>query len=186
MTKNITDDNICNKLISENFNVQLRYTMECDLNKKIPKTQLQSRFNFCYDLKSQGSTIHHIEKNAYAGSIDIKLFPEIVQQKSAKEIKNIEEKLSPLIYENKNIVASSFVYSIDKDKIGIGSLSVIKTHQNQGLGKGILQEILFNTQKKGFKKVELTVTANNTRAVKLYEALAFKITDKFFVITKNY
>lgn len=93
------------------------------------------------------------------------------------------------------IIRHGRVYVLKKDKEIIGSIqylldwdcpkkaymvgvSISKEFQGQGLGTGFIKESLRALSRGNIEEVELTVDANNTPAVKVYEGkLGFKVTE---------
>jgi ribosomal protein S18 acetylase RimI-like enzyme len=57
---------------------------------------------------------------------------------------------------------------------GIYAFSIKPDCHGKGLGREFLGEILFDLSEKSFKKIFLEVASDNSRAIKLYEGLAFQ------------
>ena len=60
----------------------------------------------------------------------------------------------------------------------IATYGIKKDFQGQGLGKKFLKKIIENLKAEGFLRIQLTVEADNDRAIKLYQSLGFEIEGK--------
>lgn len=59
------------------------------------------------------------------------------------------------------------------------AMSVCEDYRGQGIGTGMLHEIMALAGSKGFKRISLSVQKANTRALKLYRSAGFEsILDK--------
>lgn len=179
-------DRVSHYLTTDDYNIQLRYSMEYIFDEKLFKPSLNDRFQFSYNLKEVYDKSNDIIRDAYKDSIDSIIFPEIFHSEELKEVDDIEEEISPLIIKDGNPIATSLVSSKSDDAALIETISVLNSYQNQGLGKRLIEEILYCCQKSGFKKVELSVTDSNRSGVALYKKVGFKIRREFYIAAKSY
>ena len=69
-----------------------------------------------------------------------------------------------------------------QDEGDITNVAVKESRRKQGVGTGLVQKLLDESQNRGIKKVFLEVRAGNTKAIPLYEKLGFENVG----IRKNY
>ena len=85
------------------------------------------------------------------------------------------------IYKKDKEIIGSIQYLLDWDnpqRAYMYGVSISKEFRGLGIGSELLIETLKSLYRDNIKEVELTVDANNTRAVKIYESkLGFKVTD---------
>ena len=55
------------------------------------------------------------------------------------------------------------------------SLAVLPAHQGKGTGEGLIKTLLADVAAKGAEKVYLTVLAENSRGIRIYERLGFAV-----------
>ena len=178
--------NVAESLRKEDFYVELRHSMEYELSKKDSKPILQENYSFSFDVKDFSLIYDYVETDSFKNSIDSILFPETTEASLQDYDKKIDVELSPFLMRNNEVIGvSSVVKSIDNDLAEISSIALLKSFQGQGLGKLMMEEILYNCYHKNFKKIILTVTANNSIALSLYRKLGFTTNEEFYVITKN-
>ncbi len=99
---------------------------------------------------------------------------------SKEEFKNIFEELRQrdrfLITQNNQEACGIVTVIAGKGRTShiatIATLGILKSHQGQGLGKAALQ-LLIDDLEKTYKRIELTVEADNPKALKLYQDLGF-------------
>lgn len=70
------------------------------------------------------------------------------------------------------------------------NIAILPTFQGQGYGKLLLSDFINEAKKQHFKGISLSVTPENSRAVKLYESFHFRIeerreTDMLMVLNFN-
>ena len=58
---------------------------------------------------------------------------------------------------------------------GVLGLGVVAGRRGQGIGAALMQRTLQDAKARGFKRIELTVRADNERAKKLYEKVGFEV-----------
>jgi RimJ/RimL family protein N-acetyltransferase len=58
---------------------------------------------------------------------------------------------------------------------GVLGLGVLASHRGRGVGAALMARTLADAKTKGFKRVELTVRADNDRAKALYEKAGFEV-----------
>lgn len=58
---------------------------------------------------------------------------------------------------------------------GVLGIGVLTAHRGHGIGTALLEATLADARAKGFKRVELTVRTDNTRAKKLYDRFGFAV-----------
>jgi ribosomal protein S18 acetylase RimI-like enzyme len=61
--------------------------------------------------------------------------------------------------------------------VEIGEIQVLPKHQNRGIGRGILSDVIKDARKKG-KSASLYLGLKNDAAFRLYERLGFRETDR--------
>ncbi len=96
---------------------------------------------------------------------------------SLELIKSELESLQNLVIVVKDDFSEIIGYIIIKvilDEAEVLRFGVKKERQGQGIGKGLLMMALDVLRKRGVKKVFLEVSADNTKAQRLYEKLEFK------------
>ena len=123
---------------------------------------------------------------------DSQIYPEMLDPEQSKKIfgqfsqnfTSINGDLNPqIIYENK-MVGLSFVLAQNTETVFILELCVSPTHQRKGLGKALMNKIITECAKKGYKRLGLAVTTDNIGACKLYEKIGFKIIKNHLSIIK--
>ncbi len=58
---------------------------------------------------------------------------------------------------------------------GTLGLGLREAHRGRGIGRALMETTLEGARNRGFTRVELTVRVDNTRAIRLYERVGFKI-----------
>lgn len=75
-----------------------------------------------------------------------------------------------------------------KDTAFVSMLLVSKEYQGQGIAKNLMDISFADLKRKGFKRYNLEVLKENSKAVLVYEILGFKIIEEkgdFFVMEKS-
>lgn len=62
----------------------------------------------------------------------------------------------------------------------IQNVGVVPNHQGKGLGKILLQLTLLGYQQRGVRIAHLEVTSDNSKALRLYSQMGFRITQAFY------
>jgi hypothetical protein len=57
---------------------------------------------------------------------------------------------------------------------GVQNVGITPEHRGRGLGMCLLQRALWGFQEAGMKRVYLEVTAENAKAIRLYQRLGFR------------
>ena len=60
-----------------------------------------------------------------------------------------------------------------RSHVGVVGMGLLPEYRGYGFGRRLLVATLFDARRHGFRRIELTVRASNTRAIKLYESLGF-------------
>lgn len=60
-----------------------------------------------------------------------------------------------------------------RSHVGVLGMGVLSDHRGFGVGRALLEAVLADAVKAGIERVELDVLADNTAALKLYEAFGF-------------
>lgn len=124
---------------------------------------------------------------------DSHIYPEMLDPEKSKEIfsrisnefVDLDIDINPqIIFENK-LIGLSFVITHNSEIAYIAEISVSPNHQRKGLGQALTKKIISECARKGYKKLGLAVTVENTGAYKLYKKLEFKTTTKYLAIVKH-
>lgn len=67
---------------------------------------------------------------------------------------------------------------INDDDFYLAEIATKTSERCQGVGKAVIQHVLEEAKRQGFKRVVLDVDKKNNKAFNLYESLGFKIFDK--------
>ena len=100
---------------------------------------------------------------------------EFLEQASKVAIHRITRKLAAVLT----------VTSVRSDTAHIPQIAVARTLQGGGLGTALLESAFNDLVKAGFRRVSLTVTDTNLRALRLYERLGFKTFRNFGAFVFN-
>ena len=84
-------------------------------------------------------------------------------------------KVFVLVLENKVIGIAEFIRNFDGDEIFLYGFSIKKIYRRCGYGKKLLEESIKIFGEKKIKKMGLTVSLENTEAIKLYRKIGFKM-----------
>ena len=76
------------------------------------------------------------------------------------------------------IIGSVGVRGIDKDTCELRKLYLLKEFRGLGLGRELLRHALTFSVNKGYKKIQLEVSAKHEQAMRLYEKAGFVKTDE--------
>ena len=80
-------------------------------------------------------------------------------------------------YSNEIVNCGTVQGIVDREGVGgIQNLGIVPEHRDQGLGSRLLFQALHGFRSVGLRKACLEVTAQNSRAVKLYRRLGFRKT----------
>lgn len=83
--------------------------------------------------------------------------------------------------------AQSLLLPIPRKSIYISNLAVFPEFRGKGVGKALIEYVIFYAKSKGYEKVLLDVGVENKTAMNLYEKLGFKIVAKTNLVKiKNY
>ncbi len=94
-------------------------------------------------------------------------------------IKNIKQHKSVqlIVDDDGKIVGSAQIECKPRNQnhVGIVGISILSSHRNQGIGRKLFQKLLLESKKNlpQLRLVELSVMANNLRAIHLYQSLGF-------------
>ncbi len=177
------------------FMVYPRVQMLIDLQKdEFLPTTLPENYFFEPFSKERVDEIFQLMKEAnHKDHPDTHIYPEMLEPEKSKavfsrisnEFNGLDIDINPqIIFENK-LIGLSFIISPNSEIAFIAEISVSPYHQRKGLGKALTNKVISECGKKGYKKLGLAVTVENTTAYKLYKKLDFKTTTNYLSIVKS-
>ncbi len=184
-----------NSLKNDGFRVYPRVQMMRDLHKKqsLPIV-LPENYSFEPFSMERIDEIFQLMKEANPKEhSDTYIYPEMLEPEKSKEIfskisndfTDLDININPqIIFENR-LIGLSFIISPSSEIAFIAEISVSPYHQRKGLGKALTNKVIAECTKKGYKKIGLAVTLENTTAYKLYKKLDFKTTTNYLTIVKS-
>lgn len=184
-----------NALKNDGFRVYPRVQMMRDLQKNQSlATTLPERYTFelfslervdeIFQLMKEANPKEHPDTHIYPEMLDPEKSKEIFS-KISNEFTALDVDINPqIIFENK-LIGLSFIISPSSEIAFIAEISVSPYHQRKGLGKALTNKVISECAKKGYKKIGLAVTLENTNAFKLYKKLDFKTTTNYLTIVKS-
>jgi ribosomal protein S18 acetylase RimI-like enzyme len=78
-------------------------------------------------------------------------------------------------------MAGMVTYSVEKELGRIGLIAVSEKHQNQGLGKKLIQAVEFQTFQEGAKTMQISTQEQNVSTCRLCQSLNYNLVEKVFV-----
>ena len=174
------------ELNKKGFNDFLRYEMGLKLSGSYEPAKLPKGYEFIdYDINKYFED-REVRMNSYNNNIDSEIFPEVFRMREIVEDDIEDYSISPQIIHGDKLVASSDVQAVSNKIICIDNLSVLQEHQEKGLGRKLMEEIIYRCNKKGYELIALDVTVENHNALKLYKKLGFDLDHKFYFFIKHF
>ena len=184
-----------NALENDGFRVYERVQMMRDLQKdQTLPIILPEKYTFeLFSIERVDETFQLMKDANPKEHSDSIIYPEMLNPEKSKEIfskmsnefTSLDIDINPqIIFENK-LIGLSFIISHNSEIAFIAEISVSPYHQRKGLGKALTNKIITECAKKGYKKIGLAVTLENTTAYKLYKKLDFKTTTNYLTIVKS-
>ena len=181
-------------LREEGFYVYPRVGMLKELNKNEELTiTLPENYSFESFSLNRIDELFQLMKEANPPEhTDSHIYPEMLDPAKSKKIfsdfsdgfKKINADINPQIIFDNKLVGLSFVLEQKPEIVFVAEVCISPQHQRKGLGKALMNKIISECATKGYKKLGLAVTVENSGAYKLYEKLGFKVQNNFLSISK--
>ena len=186
--------NLEDSLRKEGYYIYPRVGMLLQLNKEEKLvTALPENYSFEPFSMDRVDEIFQLMKEANPPEhTDSHIYPEMLDPAKSKKIfstfsdgfTKVDRDINPqIIFENK-LIGLSFVLAQNPEITFVAEVCISPQHQRKGLGKAIMNKIISECANKGYKRLGLAVTVENSGAYKLYEKLGFKIQSKYLSISK--
>lgn len=182
-----------NEILTQlDFELLERYNMSLSLDDKIELFDIPDNFSVNVVKKEYAQKLGEIEFLSFKDTIDRKImYPVTIEghQKMIEEILNgrfgkINFDISFVLRDKNKIIGA--ILCMQQGFIGfIYDIFILPEYKGKKLGKWLLLKTLKKMKEKDFKFAQLTVTAQNIPATKLYESTGFKVTETIKVYVKE-
>ncbi|NHJ49908.1 MAG: GNAT family N-acetyltransferase [Asgard group archaeon] len=127
------------------------------------------------------------------GHTDNHIYPEMRDVEATKKVfgsfsdnfKAFDPAINPQIVINGKIIGMSCIFVPVENYAFVAEVSIVPEHQRKGLGKALMNEIMQACFDKGYNKLGLAVTKDNTGAYKLYQKLGYTEVKEYLVVIKH-
>lgn len=164
-----------------------RFRMQVDLRRSLPRAELPDGYVWSGWHPSLCQQHAEAKFNSFSGEIDAELFPCLGMPDGCKNLM-VEIASHPAFLPQATwlvrFVGNEFTGPIPVGTIqglhssryagAIQNIGVCKLHRGAGLGKALLLKSLAGFQAAGMARVTLEVTADNARAVQMYQSVGFQ------------
>ena len=166
-----------------------RYRMEVDLRRTLPRAELPTGYVWSGWHPSLCEQHADAKYHSFSGEQDTELFPSLgVLDGCRNQMQDIAKHPSFLPQATWLIrfVANQFTGPIPVGTVqglqgtrhsgAIQNIGVCRLHRGAGLGRALMLKSLAGFQSVGIQRVALEVTAENRRAIDLYNSIGFRVT----------
>lgn len=84
-----------------------------------------------------------------------------------------------IMLDGKKVIGTAALKKIDESCCELKSLYLYKKFQGRGLGRSLLETVIAEAKRNGYREMYLDTLSSSTRAITLYEKAGFVITERY-------
>lgn len=84
-----------------------------------------------------------------------------------------------IMLDGKKVIGTAALKKIDESCCELKSLYLYKRFQGRGLGRSLLETVIAEAKRNGYREMYLDTLSSSTRAITLYEKAGFVITERY-------